>query len=59
MGASSYDGRSGFSLGWLLAVAVILFVVTSGAVAIGTSDKCGPYAAAKEWNYLPPHWVCR
>jgi len=58
MAGSSYDKR-GLGLGWVLAVLVIMYALTSGSVAIATSDKCGGYNNAKEWQYLPPRWVCR
>lgn len=58
MAGSSYDKR-GFGLGWILAVVVILYASASGGVAVATSDKCGAYNHAKEWQYLPPHWECR
>ena len=58
MAGSSYD-RHRMSLGWVLALIVILSALTSGAIAVATSDSCGGYNHAKEWRYLPPHWVCR
>lgn len=58
MAGSSLDRRRG-SLWWVLAVMVILAAITSGATALATADACGPYRAAKTWQWLPPHWECR
>lgn len=58
MAGSSYDQR-GMSLSWMLAIAVILYALASGAIAVATAEDCGTYNAQKEWQLLPPHWECR
>jgi hypothetical protein len=58
MAGSSLDRRRS-PLWWLVAVAVILGALASGATALATADQCGPYRAAKTWQWLPPHWECR
>jgi hypothetical protein len=43
---------------FLLLVAAGFFII-AGGVAVTTADRCGELRAAKEWQWLPPHWECR
>lgn len=43
---------------WLL-LAVTVYTLTSVAIAVSTSDRCGGMQASKTWQFAPPGWVCR
>jgi hypothetical protein len=42
----------------MLLVVVAVFALTSVAIAIASSTKCGK-GAPKTWVVVPPHWDCR
>ena len=39
-------------------LALTVYVLTSGAIAIATGDKCGGMQVDKTWQFFPPGWVC-
>jgi hypothetical protein len=44
---------------WYLALTVlVVYVLLSGAIAIGTADKCNGLRGDKRWEYIPPRWDC-
>jgi hypothetical protein len=51
--------RSGRGLGFVLILAVIIFGLISGAVALTTGRKCSDKGLAREWVFFPPHWECQ
>ena len=40
-----------------VAIAILIFLVWSGAVAVGTADDCGN-GVDRSWNFVPPRWDC-
>ena len=54
--AGRKEGQS--TMMFLVLLAVILYVLVSGAIAVGTSDKCGKLNADKHWSIVPPRWEC-
>lgn len=55
--ASTHRSRQGL-LFWLL-LALTVYTLTSAAIAISTSDKCGGMQASKTWEFAPPGWDCQ
>jgi hypothetical protein len=51
-------GRGGFGPGFFIILAVVLYVLWSGVMAISTADNCGQLRAEKHWVYFPPKWEC-
>lgn len=54
--ATTARTRSGL-LFWIL-LAVTVYALTSGGIAVATGDKCGGMQAEKTWQYVPPGWQC-
>ena len=50
--------RSRSSLWFVVLLALTVYVLTSGAIAIATGDKCGGMQVDKTWQFFPPGWVC-
>ena len=44
---------------FVVVIAVVVYLLFSGGVAISTADKCdGQLHADKSWNLFPPRWEC-
>jgi hypothetical protein len=42
-----------------MAIAVIVYALVSGGVAVATLDKCEHVAAGQKlWRLIPPGWEC-
>jgi hypothetical protein len=51
------EGQS--TITYVVLLAVILYVLVSGAIAVATSDDCGRLNASKHWQLFPPQWECQ
>ena len=49
-------GVGGRGPGFLLALAVVIYVMFSVATAVTTVKDCEP--RGKHWSFAPPHWIC-
>ncbi len=56
MAKDLYGGGRGFL--WLAALAVVLFLFYSLAVAASTADKCDGSPGGRHWEVMPPRWEC-
>ena len=48
--------RAQRGIGFWLALAAVVFLIASVAVAVSTSDRCEPLD--QRWVIAPPHWEC-
>jgi hypothetical protein len=46
-------------LGFLLIVAVLVYALISGGVALSTGRDCSDKGLVREWNFVPPRWDCK
>ena len=52
--------RTGFGLLSWLALVVVLYALASVAIALATRDDTPcPGFQEREWQIVPPQWVCR
>ena len=51
--------KSGRGLGFFLIIAVLVYGLVSGGIALSTGRKCSDKGLAREWNWVPPRWDCR
>lgn len=54
----STSRRSGHPLVFVVLLAVAVYTVVSGAVAMSSSRSCGP-GWDVTWRVAPPGWECR
>ncbi len=43
---------------YVVLLALILYILVSGAIAVATADDCGRLNADKRWKMFPPEWEC-
>jgi len=49
----------GRGLLWFGALALVIFVMYSLAIAFSTADKCDDtFSGEKHWELMPPRWEC-
>lgn len=50
--------KSRSSIWFIVLLALTVYVLTSGAIAVATGDKCGGLQVDKTWQFFPPGWDC-
>ena len=49
-------GAGGRGVGFIVIVAVMVYILFSCATAVITVKDCDPYT--QSWSFVPPRWVC-
>ena len=51
--------RAGRGIGFVVLIALVVYGVMAGAIALKDGRVCSDQGLEREWQWMPPAWNCR